>query len=127
MPVTGIDHYNLAAPREMLDVLRDFYCDVVGLTLGERPDFSKFGYWLYAGGKPILHLSEARTPRETPPDASFDHAAFKCDDFERTEQRLSAKGIDYRFARVPGTAKVQLFFSDPAGNGIELNFDSESA
>ena len=113
MPVTGIDHYNLAAPRKMLDQLRDFYCDVVGLSLGERPDFSRFGYWLYAGGKPVLHLSETRNTRKTPPDASFDHAAFKCSDFERTERQLSAKGIDYRFARVPGTPN-------------ELNFDSES-
>ena len=30
---------------------RDFYRDVVGLTVGERPPFRRFGYWLY-GGEP---------------------------------------------------------------------------
>lgn len=127
MPVTGIDHYNLAAQREMLDELRDFYCDVVGLRVGQRPDFSRFGYWLYAGGRPVLHLSEARNSRETPSDASFDHAAFTCSDLKGMQQRLSQYGVDYRSARVPGTETAQLFFTDPAGNGVELNFENENA
>ena len=33
----------------MLDELRDFYRDVVGLTVGDRPPFRRFGYWLYSG------------------------------------------------------------------------------
>lgn len=34
MPVTEINHINLRANRAMMDVLRDFYCDIVGLKLG---------------------------------------------------------------------------------------------
>ena len=49
MTTLGLNHYNLRANRELLDALRDFYCTVVGLTVGERPPFSSFGYWLYAG------------------------------------------------------------------------------
>jgi hypothetical protein len=37
MPVTAFDHYNVRADRPMLDRLRDFYRDVVRLTVGERP------------------------------------------------------------------------------------------
>ena len=59
MPAIGFSHYNLRAPRALLDELREFYCDVVGLELGARPPFRSFGYWLYAGGHPVLHLSEA--------------------------------------------------------------------
>jgi catechol-2,3-dioxygenase len=32
-------------------------------------------------------------------------------------------GISYEVSVVPQTTQVQLFFSDPAGNGVELNFD----
>ena len=49
MAVRGFDHYNLRAARPMLDELRDFYRDVVGLTVGDRPPFRRFGYWLYSG------------------------------------------------------------------------------
>ena len=59
MRVHALDHYNLRAARPLLDRLRDFYCDVVGLTVGERPPFRRFGYWLYAGGRPVLLLGEA--------------------------------------------------------------------
>lgn len=31
MPALGFSHYNLRAPRALLDELRDFYRDVVGL------------------------------------------------------------------------------------------------
>lgn len=57
MSVIGLDHYNLRAPRPLLDTLRDFYIDVVGLRLGARPPFRSHGYWLYAGAQAVLHLS----------------------------------------------------------------------
>ena len=58
MTVVGFNHYNLRAPRELLEQLRSFYCDVVGLRVGPRPSFASFGYWLYAGEQDILHLTE---------------------------------------------------------------------
>ena len=39
MATLAFAHYNLRAPRKLLDELRDFYCDVVGLRVGERPPF----------------------------------------------------------------------------------------
>ena len=51
MAVTGFNHYNLRATREQMAVLLEFYTKVVGLTLGERPGLSSFGYWLYAGAR----------------------------------------------------------------------------
>ena len=127
MFVSGLDHYNLCAPRTLLDELCEFYRNVVGLELGERPSFAEFGYWLYAGGDPVLHLSEADSPRADTRNAGFNHAAFRCTDYAGTKRHLIKHGIEYRVARVPGTGIVQLFISDPAGNGIELNFDSDKA
>lgn len=124
MPVRRFDHYNLRAPRALLDELKAFYCDIVGLSEGDRPPFRSFGYWLYAGGRPVLHLSEAR-PDETRPagaPSTFSHAAFDCTGRAEYERRLADRGIDYRIAEVPLLEQQQLFFLDPAGNGVELNF-----
>ncbi|HVY65864.1 MAG TPA: VOC family protein [Gammaproteobacteria bacterium] len=126
MPIRGFDHYNLRAPRALLDELRDFYRDVVGLTVGERPPFRRFGYWLYAGTRPVLHLSEADAQEHRSRNVltTFAHAAFECTDRAEFERRLEERGIRYRVDRVPLTNQVQLFFQDPAGNGVELQFDA---
>lgn len=124
MPTLGFSHYNLRAPRPVLEELRAFYCEVVGLRVGERPPFRSFGYWLYAGGEAVLHLSEARADdvRSHQAAGTFDHAAFSCSARAQFEHLLSQRGIPYEVAQVPQTGQVQLFFNDPAGNGVELNF-----
>lgn len=129
MPVLGFSHYNLRAPRPLLDALRDFYVDVVGLAPGPRPPFRSFGYWLYAGGQAVLHLSEASPGEQREPGRThtFDHAAFRCSDRAATELRLAALGIAFERAQIPATHQVQLFLNDPAGNGVELNFNESAA
>ena len=126
MAVRGFDHYNLRADRATLDRLRDFYRDVVGLTVGERPPFRRFGYWLYSGDRAVLHLSLADDGEERSSSAvsTFAHAAFNCTGRDEFERRLKARGIPYRIAQVPLLDLVQLFFHDPAGNGVELQFDA---
>ncbi|MGF6243626.1 MULTISPECIES: VOC family protein [Paraburkholderia] len=124
MPILGFAHYNFRASRPMLDTLRDFYIEVVGLRLGPRPPFQSFGYWLYIGERDVLHLSEARPDEVRPAQVinTFDHAAFACSDLSAFEARLNEFKIRYRRGHVPLTGQQQLFFSDPAGNGVELNF-----
>ena len=129
MSVVGFSHYNLRAPRGLLEELRDFYRDVVGLVVGPRPPFRSFGYWLYAGGADILHLTETSPGeiRSTEAVTTFDHVAFRCIDRSVVERRLAASHCPYETAHVPQTGQVQLFFSDPAGNGVELNFSNADA
>jgi extradiol dioxygenase family protein len=124
MPVAGFSHFNLRAPRVLLDQLREFYCDVVGLAAGPRPPFRHFGYWLYAGEQAVLHLSEAAPgeTRPTTPVGTYDHAAFSCAGRAAYERLLAERGIAYETATVPLTGQTQLFLTDPAGNGVELNF-----
>jgi catechol-2,3-dioxygenase len=88
--VQALDHYNLRAPRELLDEICAFYRDVVGLRVGPRPAFRRFGYWLYAGERPVLHLGEA-DPGETcnvNVAGTFNHASFACTDRAAFERRL---------------------------------------
>ncbi len=129
MTTRGLDHINFRADRATLDALKDFYCSVVGLEIGPRPPFPNFGYWLYAGGHPVVHLYQAgaEEARRTGVATTFDHVAFRCDDSAGFEARLSASGIAFRKAVVPGTGQVQLFLADPAGNTVELNFGQERA
>ena len=67
MSVVSFSHYNLRAPRELLDTLRAFYVEAVGLKPGPRPPFTRFGYWLYAGEQAVLHLSCLLYTSTSPP------------------------------------------------------------
>jgi catechol 2,3-dioxygenase-like lactoylglutathione lyase family enzyme len=129
MTTKGLNHVNLRAPRELLDQLKDFYCDVVGLEVGPRPPFPAFGYWLYAGGRAVVHLYQAGAEevRQTNVETTLDHVAFDCEDSEAVETLLRRRGIAYEKAIVPASRQLQLFVADPAGNKVELNFGETSA
>lgn len=124
MSVNGFNHYNLRAQRSLLDELMIFYTTVVGLSLGERPPFRSFGYWLYAGGRDVLHLSEAQQyeVRVTQVATTFDHVAFTCTGYSEMLAHLKQHQIDFCLSDIPLTGQRQVFFRDPAGNGVELNF-----
>jgi catechol-2,3-dioxygenase len=121
--IKSFNHYNLRAQRPLLDSLRDFYVDVVGLAPGFRPAFQSFGYWLYAGDQDLLHLTEAPQEEYRPIEAcgTFDHVAFTCTDAESFRRRLTSLRVDFTSEESP-TGQLQLFLKDPAGNGVELNF-----
>ena len=125
MPTSGLSHYNLRADRATLDALRDFYVGAVGLTVGYRPPFLTAGYWLYADTLDVLHLTEAASHEHRPANVinTFHHVAFSCTDRAEFEFRLQKLQINYTSDRVPMTHLLQLFCFDPAGNGVELNFD----
>lgn len=129
MAITGLRHYNLRAPRELLEILRVFYRDVIGLAEGERPPFRSVGYWLYAGDRDILHLSESAPGdiRQMGVATTFDHVAFAAHGRIEVESRLRAGNVAFQTAHVPVNGQVQLFLRDPAGNGVELAFASEES
>lgn len=125
MSVLRLAHYNLRAPRPLLEQLRNFYVQVIGLHVGERPSFHKSGYWLYANGIPVLHLVESDAAGTPDAHSSFSHAAFECSDLEQTEQLLTRQGVPFRRTQAPESGEPQLFLTDPAGNGVELIFAAD--
>ena len=129
MATQGLDHINLRAQRAMLDELKNFYCQVIGLHEGFRPAFAGFGYWLYAQESAIVHLYEAGPgeERQTGVATTIDHFAFSCSNIAEFEARLQQLDIRYRKAQVPLINQVQLFMQDPAGNKLELNFADTNA
>ena len=122
--ILSINHIQLVAEKDLVFKLRDFYCDVVGLSQGFRPAFERFGFWLYIGDKDVLHLitpkdGDARSSQKS----SFDHVAFKTRDYEGVLKKLKALNIPFEEKPIPGMSAHQIFLRDPAGNRVELNFD----
>ncbi|MET0225067.1 MAG: VOC family protein [Dokdonella sp.] len=123
---SGLAHINFRAPEAMIERLRAFYRDIVGLSDGPRPPFRSRGYWLYAGGRDVLHLTITADEdnRHGQPERSgwFDHIAWACTDADAIRARLDAAAIPYDVGEVPGSRQLQMFLTDPAGVGVELNF-----
>jgi glyoxylase I family protein len=122
--IEGINHYNLRADEETIEVLKDFYIEIVGLKLGHRPPFKNGGYWLYANQKDVLHLSFSKNGivNELNINSTFDHMAFTCRDDNKYIDLLTKKNIKFSIREIPEIGTRQIFFKDPAGNGIELIF-----
>jgi catechol 2,3-dioxygenase-like lactoylglutathione lyase family enzyme len=120
----GLNHYNIRAPSPLLEELRDFYCAALGLRVGARPQFRTYGYWLYAGEQAVLHLSRTRDGevRQVGVVPTFDHVAFTCTDDLAMQSVLRTMAIQFAVDDAPERAQRQIFFRDPAGNGVELNF-----
>ena len=55
MAIKELNHINIRTDK--MEETKDFFVDVVGLSIGWRPDFDSHGYWLYCGEVPIVHLS----------------------------------------------------------------------
>jgi catechol 2,3-dioxygenase-like lactoylglutathione lyase family enzyme len=126
MPVTHLDHFNLRVPVTELEPLCRFYERALGLTVGERPPFRSKGFWLYAEGQPLLHITGFQGEAPKPADTGwFSHIALKCRDFDAARVRLDACGVAYDVEEVPRLGERQIFFTDPIGVGMELNFDSD--
>ena len=120
MAITGLDHVNIRTTD--LAATRAFFMDVLGLTVGWRPDFPFGGAWLYAGGRDVVHLVEVKTAGAASRGSSLDHFAFTIDDYEDTERRLTAAGIVYEPVTSPDGGIRQMFITELNGVNIELNW-----
>ena len=130
MDTIGLNHFNITVPTELLEKVRDFYVEVVGLIVGERPGFKRKGFWLYAGNEPIVHLTvcdEADTRAQGEIGLSFfDHIAFSCQGLSGLIERLTRLNIPYEVVEISALGQLQVFVRDPAQVGVELNFVNES-
>ena len=117
-----LDHATIVTPD--LDGARRFFVDVVGFVRGARPPFRIDGDWLYADGRPAIHLVDATVPgstaRATP---RIDHIAFRLDtaaEWHALLARLAGAAVDYQLAKVPLAGELQLFVALAPGVVIEF-------
>lgn len=121
MKVTRILHssVNIGDDPTAADSLA-FYRDVMGLgDAGGRPDFGFAGAWLAVGAAQV-HLigGSAGEGAIRPTDH---HICMGVTDLDEALAELDARGVE-SFTIGEGDGR-QTFFSDPAGNTIELQVD----
>ena len=132
MPVTQLEHYLVVS--DVLEKTRDFYCDILGLEVGDRPNLGFDGYWLYLGEIACLHLADRESyreykarvgtpvPKQMSDTGAIDHIAFNATGFDETVARLEAHGLSYRHNDIADIGLRQIFVQDPNAITLELNF-----
>ena len=111
--------------------MRGFYCDVLGMREGPRPNFDFPGHWLYVGDAALLHLA-AILPDQPSRTAEtslsgFDHVSLAGAQLDAARKLLADRGIPFEELPVPGWPLRQIFLHDPVGSKIELTFDVSQA
>ena len=135
MPITELNHFLLVAKD--LERTRDFYQQVLGLELAERPDFGFPGYWLKTGDSICVHLASQapnqvrdmfllkKHPKGTKGSGAVDHIAFLARDPREVRQRIRKSKVEMHFRSFPDAKLFQIFLKDPDDVTIELNFLGE--
>ena len=124
MPISGMNHFTVLTND--LDATNAFYVDILGLSVGFRPDLGFPGAWLYVDGQAVLHIVAGRGVPASPRGV-IDHMAFSARDLRAVAARLKEHGIEYDLRRLPTTDAWQLFCLDPNGARVELDFEAGEA
>jgi catechol 2,3-dioxygenase-like lactoylglutathione lyase family enzyme len=139
MPLSHIEHFLVAA--DDIDATRDWYARVLGMTSGPHPDFGFPVHWMYIGEVDVVHIGPSakmagaiqkqylgRTSEKSEQGTgAIDHIAFRATDLREMMKHLRREKIEFRQRRANGQALFQLFFYDPNGIKIELNYDAKEA
>lgn len=119
MAVSGMNHFTVLTD----DVARtvEFYTRLLGLRDGPRPDLGFPGAWMYAGDEAVLHIIGGKS-KEHLRAGVIDHMAFTAHDLADTLAMLVAYDIEHVCRQQVGTGLWQVFFHDPNGARVELDF-----
>ena len=134
MPLSHIEHFLVAS--DDIDASRDWYARVLGMTSGPHPDFGFPVHWMYLGGVDIVHIGPSakqageiqkkylgRTSQDSGAGTgALDHIAFRATGLRAMLEHLKRERIAFTQRRANGQALFQLFFYDPNGIKIELNY-----
>ncbi|MGY3851430.1 VOC family protein [Aeromonas aquatilis] len=130
MTIRAIDHFTLRT-RELEQTVA-FYREVMGLQEGDRPPFPFAGRWLYADGRPLLHLVDSSTDEglasylglrgEEQGSGCIDHISLRAEGPDEVQARLLLLDIPFVSRWIPERGELQLFLRDNNGVMVELLF-----
>lgn len=121
MFIQGLDHFNIRIRPTDVAPTRHFYCDILGLKEGPRPQLSFPGIWLYCGDRPLVHVNITEDTAHSNTGA-FDHVAFQSvGDPQMLSKHLDGEGIQHEMRTVSNGIR-QVFCTDPNGVKVEFNF-----
>lgn len=123
MIIGDLDHVNLRTANQ--DPLVAFYTKILDMKVGPRPDFGgRPGTWLYAGVRPLIHVT-VRGKAYKRGHPHVDHFAFSAQNMKTVLTRLRKHNVPYTTQVVDGSGIQQIFFFDPDGNMVELDFNAD--
>lgn len=122
MAVLGMNHFTVLTDDVPATV--EFYGRLMGLRDGPRPDLGFPGAWMYAGDDAVLHIVGGKR-REQLRAGVIDHMAFTARGLADTIATLTAYNIEHVCRQQVGTGFWQVFFHDPNGARVELDFAAD--
>ena len=124
MKIEGMNHFTVLSSD--LEKTKAFYINILGLQEGYRPPMDFTGAWLYAAGQKhsILHIMAERAMPDTAPGV-IDHMAFSATNLQQAIDTLKRHGLEYKLNRMNELGVWQLFFHDPDGAKVELDFSAD--
>jgi catechol 2,3-dioxygenase-like lactoylglutathione lyase family enzyme len=118
MKVTRFHHVSVNSNGTPVEEMVAFYRDVLGLGDKPRPEIPGVsGHW-HTVGDQELHLVGAPA-RGNGIDPTGHHYCVAVTDLDGAIAELDERGIRYVRA-LQGEGTVQIWFTDPAGNTIEI-------
>ena len=134
-----LNHFSVRTTN--MDATGAFYRDVLGLTVGPRPEFPFPGLWMYRGdhgdvANAVVHIIGMdpndpeglkrylgdRDVSSLKGSGAVDHIAFFADGLSGMLTHLKKIGVEARQRTVPSIGLHQLFLDDPNGVVVELNY-----
>lgn len=139
MPIGKLDHFSIRTLD--IEASRRFYTEIMGFQPGFRPPFKFPGLWLYNGAQypettGVVHiigidLNDPQGLKDYLGDreldtlsgtGTVDHMAFAATGLGEMQASLKKHGVAFRERTVPSLNLHQVFFEDPSGVTIELNY-----
>ena len=138
MTLAFMEHFLIQS--EDIEATKNWYVDVLGMTVGPSPDFKFPVYWLYVGERDVLHLTQGgakvsdnrmtylgQESQAIRGSGVIDHIAFRANGLEDTIAHFRRLGVEFKERQVNDQGLYQLFLLDPNGLKVELNFSAAEA